>query len=139
MLDLPLRVRAVGAHPRLDAARGCLALLRGPLVYCAEQQDTTTAIDELVLDAAALKAVRVTGDPGVWGMPVRALDTDLAVAPPAGDELYPEVAGAGLSGAEVTGAETAGPGPGRADVRLIPYFLWGNRRAGAMRVWLRRF
>ncbi|ONK16136.1 beta-L-arabinofuranosidase domain-containing protein [Streptomyces sp. MP131-18] len=132
VLDLPLRVRAVRSHPRLDAARGALALLRGPLVYCVEQQDTAAEVDDLVLDAAGLEAVRVTADRETWGMPVRALDTELAVAPPAGDELYPE-----FTGAEAEAA--AGAAPGRAGVRLIPYFLWGNRRAGAMRVWLRRF
>jgi len=35
-LDLDLRVRIVAADPRIEAIRGCVAIERGPLVYCVE-------------------------------------------------------------------------------------------------------
>ena len=39
VLELPLRPRAVGAAAEIDAARGCVAFERGPLVYCVEGID----------------------------------------------------------------------------------------------------
>ncbi|WP_418607905.1 hypothetical protein [Georgenia sp. SUBG003] len=54
------------------------------------------------------------------------LEATLAVVPPATEELYPDVAEIATSADE-----------DRADVRFVPYYLWGNRDVGAMRVWLR--
>ena len=39
VLDLPVPVRTSRPHPRIDAARGCVAFERGPLVYCLEEVD----------------------------------------------------------------------------------------------------
>ncbi len=39
LLDLPMPVRRTTAHERVDAVRGCVAVERGPLVYCLEQVD----------------------------------------------------------------------------------------------------
>src|SRR5207248_4610410 len=53
-LELSMPPRLVEPHPRLDAARGCLALERGPLVYCLEQPDHADAdVLDLALDPAA--------------------------------------------------------------------------------------
>ncbi|MFQ5505828.1 MAG: glycoside hydrolase family 127 protein, partial [Planctomycetota bacterium] len=38
-LDLPMEIRRVQAHPRVEADRGRIALMRGPLVYCLEAAD----------------------------------------------------------------------------------------------------
>ncbi|MDT0268966.1 glycoside hydrolase family 127 protein [Streptomyces sp. DSM 44915] len=128
VLELPLAVRAVTAHPHLDAARGSLAVLRGPLVYCVEQQDAGAPVDDLVLTPADLPGVEVTRDEETWGEPAVTLRARLAVAPPASSALYPEVT-----------PEPAVADRDRVPVRLVPYFLWGNRQAEAMRVWLRQF
>ena len=42
-------------NPRIDAIRGCVALARGPLVYCIEQADhpADVAVEDLRLDPAA--------------------------------------------------------------------------------------
>ncbi|WP_129666684.1 glycoside hydrolase family 127 protein [Phytoactinopolyspora endophytica] len=129
VLDLPMRVRAVRSHPHLDATRGAAAVLRGPLVYCVEQQDSQAPVDDLVLSAQDLSSFSDALDESGWGMPVRVLRAELAVAPGERDHLYPEF-------------DQDAPDPtakGRAPVRFVPYFLWGNREAGAMRVWLRQF
>ena len=39
VLDLDLPVRVTGPDPRVDAVRGCVAVERGPLVYCVESAD----------------------------------------------------------------------------------------------------
>jgi hypothetical protein len=45
---LPQPARVTVGHPRADAVRGCVAIERGPLVYCVEQVDHPgLAIDDL--------------------------------------------------------------------------------------------
>ena len=57
--------RVIAPHPRIDAVRGCVALARGPLVYCIEQADhpAGVAVEDLRLDPAAPPAP-AGADPG---------------------------------------------------------------------------
>jgi DUF1680 family protein len=112
VLDLAMPVRLVSAHPRVDAVRGCVALARGPVVYCVEQADHDVALDDLRIDPARPPQAENGRLEGV-----------ARVAPPAGDVLY---------------AEYAQPSSATAETRLtaIPYFRWANRGPGPMRVWI---
>jgi DUF1680 family protein len=119
-LELPMAARWTYPDRRIDALRGCAAVERGPLVYCAES---------------------VGDEPPL---------ADLAVvpAPPAGPsegtvELEVEgVAGSPDSDAWPYGSEPGGApyrwpaGGGGTALRLIPYHRWGNRGPATMRVWL---
>ncbi|NIK60720.1 glycoside hydrolase family 127 protein [Kribbella shirazensis] len=120
-LTLPMAPRAHGSHPYLDATRGAIAVARGPLVYCVEQQDADAPVDDLLVSPAAVaKATTRQHDDHV------VLDLTAGVAPAPPPELYPVIT--------EQGAETA---IREVPVTLVPYFLWGNRQALAMRVWLR--
>jgi DUF1680 family protein len=121
VLRLAMPPRLVTAHPRLDAVRGCVALARGPLVYCLEQTDAPpgTVLEDLTVDTTA--PVRVAepgpGDP----VPVRLAASGRAIPPDAGP-LY---------------RDRSAPAPGTpVDLTAVPYFLWANRDPGAMRVWI---
>jgi DUF1680 family protein len=120
LLDLPMPVRVVRPHPRIDAVRGCVALARGPLVHCLEQADLPDGVtlEDVRIDPAAPVAI----DTDSPGFPVT-LTAAGAVEPPASDDLYP---------AERPGRTTAE----RVTVTAVPYFLWGNRAQGPMRVWI---
>ena len=75
ILDLALDVRLTRADPRVDADRGCVALERGPLVYCLEAVDHPgQRLDDLVL--LPDRETAVVRDPErLAGMPlVRARD-----------------------------------------------------------------
>lgn len=111
-LDLPMPVRVVSAHPRVDAVRGQVALARGPVVYCVEQANHDVPVDDLRIDPERPPEAENGQLIGV-----------ARVAPPAGDVLYPEY---------------APPSPATAETRLtaIPYFRWANRGPGPMRVWI---
>lgn len=124
-LTFPMPVRAHGSHPYLDATRGALAIARGPLIYAAEQTDCEAGIDDLVLDSRDAASARVT--PGPASLPDSlAIDMAARVAPPRAGELYPELS-------------EEDPMRGQpCRVTFIPYFLWGNREPGPMRVWIRR-
>ena len=51
VLELPVRARRTTPDDRIDSVRGCVAIERGPLVYCFEQLD-----QDVVLDSAAVVA-----------------------------------------------------------------------------------
>ncbi len=66
LLTLPLSPRLVEAHPRVDASRGCRALVRGPLVYAFEGVDNP----DVVLDDASIGAASEVAEhrePGLLG------------------------------------------------------------------------
>ncbi|MFG2000646.1 glycoside hydrolase family 127 protein [Spirillospora sp. NPDC048911] len=116
-LDLPMRPRWTRPDPRIDAVRGCVAVERGPLVYCAESPDTR--LDVLGVDPATPPAESTSADLGsAVTLTVNARETRPEETPwPYGDE-------------PATSADAPEP------LTLIPYHLWGNRGPAAMRVWL---
>ncbi|MDJ1134934.1 glycoside hydrolase family 127 protein [Streptomyces iconiensis] len=134
-LVLPMPARLHGSHPSLDATRGAAALCRGPLVYCLEQHDAPVDMERLLLRPEALAGARVRQDgPALPGEPESvALELPLTVSAAPGDELYPSLA--------TLQAHTSAPAeePSVEEAAFIPYFLWGNREAAAMRVWIRRW
>lgn len=125
VLDLHMPARMVTAHPHVDAVRGCVALTRGPLVFCLEQADLP--------DGITLEDVRLH-----TAVPVRAVEReDLPHIPvtlaAAGTVLSPTAPA--LYGDRPPPAGEASPARA-VPVTAVPYFLWGNRNPGAMRVWL---
>ncbi|MGP4097665.1 glycoside hydrolase family 127 protein [Nonomuraea sp. KM90] len=120
-LTLPMPVRAHGSHPYLDATRGAVAVARGPLVYCVEQQDSpAAAVDDLVVGVPEIVNANIERRDGTVVLGVTA-----CAAPPPPAELYPELP------LEQALPETT------VTATFVPYFLWGNRGPEAMRVWVR--
>ncbi|MFD8999917.1 glycoside hydrolase family 127 protein [Streptomyces sp. NPDC059582] len=106
-LDLDLIPRLVHPDPRVDAARGCVALERGPLVYCLEGVDQPSGVrfDDLTLPSGSALAVRH--------------DPDL------------------LGGVRVISADGRRRSDGTAvPLTAVPYYGWANRKEGPMRVWI---
>jgi DUF1680 family protein len=129
-----MRPRWTRPDPRIDAVRGCVAVERGPLVYCAESLDDDPPLAGLRVDTSAPPADKAASGTGLDGVLVSV----------AGDDDGDDGAGAGAG---------AGPGarPGAAwpygdpppatgasgqPAALVPYHLWGNRGPATMRVWL---
>ena len=118
VLELDLPVRVTEPDPRVDAVRGCVAVERGPLVYCLESADLPPGnqLEDLRWDRRREPAVVPRPDigDGVIGITVP------VVRRPAG------------------GSGTAEDGPADLSAGAVPYFAWANRGAGAMRVWIPR-
>lgn len=109
--------RLVHADPRAGALAGRVALAAGPLVYCVEGCDHDRGLEAMELpEGARLASREMTGD--LAGC--RSI-TGLAKARTADGPLY---------GPRAPLVEDAA-------LRAVPYFLWGNREPGAMRVWVR--
>jgi DUF1680 family protein len=117
-LDVPVSPRWTVADPRIDAVRGCAAVERGPIVYCAESVDLPDRADVGVL----------TVDPTV--KPRDADRNDGAVIVTA-RLSRPDEAGWPYGDSPRT-SELSEP----IEVALHPYHNWGNRGPSTMRVWM---
>jgi DUF1680 family protein len=128
-LDLSMAPSLVEPHPRVDSVRGSLAIQRGPLVYCLEERD----------QADGARLLDITIDPG---QPLRShWREDLL-----GGVLVVEAEGYGLDPQAWRGSlykplQPMQPQPADVDqtaIRLVavPYYAWGNRGLGGMRVWI---
>jgi DUF1680 family protein len=122
---MPRAPTLIEPHPAIESTRGCVAIERGPLVYCLEQADQgDRPLAELEIDASAppvsrwdpgllegVEVVRASGfhvDTGAWrGRLYRPLRSE-----PARRQ--------------------------RVELTAIPYYAWANRAPGAMRVWIPR-
>ncbi|OMI35885.1 glycoside hydrolase family 127 protein [Streptomyces sparsogenes] len=129
-LSLPMPVRGHVSHPHLDATRGAVAVARGPLVYCLEQRDCPAGVDDVVIGAERVAAARTVDAQEADGLPAGAVLIRMTadVAPPRSPELYPPL---------TAGPREPAPATGTAELTLVPYFAWGNREPGPMRVWIR--
>lgn len=124
-LDLPMPPRLTVAHPRVDPTRGCVAIERGPLVYCLESNDLPPGVN--VMDVALARephAEVIWRDDVLNGVAV--IKAHGYEVTPLGwqDHLYRPLGSHTLS-ARRSIALTA-----------IPYFAWDNRGLSAMRVWI---
>jgi len=128
-IGLPMRLRRLVSHPHLDATRGAVAVMRGPIVHCLEQQDAPGPIDDIVL-----LGVREPSQPDSDAVTAHSVEGLVAVRPSPSADLYPELEEATHRASETGSTET----PPAIPVQLVPYFLWGNREPAAMRVWLRQ-
>ena len=125
VLDLDMPPRMVTAHPNVDAVRGCVALTRGPLVYCLEQVDSPVPLDDLRLAAnTSVDVVDHAASPIPVTLNIHAAAVDPSVPTPEADRLYRDI------------TDTADEKHHPVTVTAVPYFLWGNRTPGPMRVWV---
>ena len=118
-MDLP--VRLLEAHPLAEEIRNQVVVKRGPLVYCLESMDMRGggSIDNVLIPAdIKLIPKKVT----IEGSPVVALEGKARLISSNSWEgiLYRPVSFAGKT----------------VDIRLIPYYAWGNRGKGEMTVWM---
>jgi DUF1680 family protein len=124
VVELPMIVRQLRAHPKVESCKRQSAIMRGPIVYCLESVDLPdgVSVEQAVLPSApefhAARSEDLLGG-------VVALETELLVESIADWDgpLYGEFAPAE---------------PKRIETRLIPYYAWGNRGECEMTVWLPR-
>lgn len=118
-LQLSMEIKRIYANLMVREDTGCIALMRGPLVYCIEEADNGTGQNALLLPAGSEVREYRKYD-GALGDYV-GLEADGLRLEDNRDALYSETP------------------PREVNTRIcaVPYFLWGNRQAGEMRVWIR--
>lgn len=121
-LLLPMQPRLIEAHPLVEEARNQVAVMCGPLVYCLESPDLPSgvSVQDVAIPRDAKFAARF--DPKLLGG-LSILEGTGALNSPQrwGNELY----------RPLTPTESK-----KIDVKLIPYYAWGNRGRSEMTVWL---
>lgn len=116
-MDMPVEI--IQSHPEVRANAGKVAIMRGPLVYCLEEEDNGTNLSALSINT----------------------DTDFQVTAEASlMKGAVSLTGKGFRTKE-TGWENSLYQPYRkeeeeTEIKAIPYFLWGNRKKGEMLVWM---
>ena len=118
-LHLPLAPKRLYPDPRIRQTANRVALARGPLVYCIEQRDHQTPIWCLRLppEAQFSETRQRIGSVDVTAIAALGQAAEIPQGPSALYTLRP-------------------PSRKEAWLTAIPYFLWCNRGANEMSVWL---
>ena len=126
-LVLAMEPYLVEAHPRVDAVRNSVALLRGPLVYCLEEIDQPgiNLMDIELDETAPLEAIWREALLPEGVMVIQAKGCIVADDSWQG-QLYRPLSSSGTLARK------------SVSLTAIPYYAWANRGANAMRVWLPR-
>lgn len=119
-LHLDMSIRRVRASNRVAADEGKVAIMRGPLVYCAEQADNPQDLWRYAVDS---EPPQFEIRPNLLGgVGVIIASAQLAQEDGEGQMLYLDAARNPEQWAH-------------ADLTLVPYYSWANRGEGQMRVW----
>ncbi len=119
-LEMPMEVKFIEGHPRIEEVRNQVAVKRGPVVYTLESADLpegTNITDAYISSAKELKPVH---KPKLFGG-VTTIETDLLIRKDKLESMYNEVSKPKL--------ETFA-------TQLIPYYTWSNRGQGEMTVFM---
>ncbi len=119
-LELAMPIERIYAHPQVRWDAGCVALQRGPLVYCLEGADTTVPLHRIVVPRTAELTSQF--EPTMLG----------GITAIHGNALVEEVE----SWTEML-YRSQPPVLQSCTITAIPYYAWDNREPGEMRVWLR--
>jgi uncharacterized protein len=124
-MDLPMPVRWVECHPYVAENAGRVALMRGPLLFCAEQIDNPGVDLRDPVPNGEEPTVRLEPDL-LGGVTVLQTVAQYATPGPGWEErLYRTV--------HPREGDTQ---PHATRVTAVPYYAWANREPGTMRVWL---
>jgi uncharacterized protein len=126
-LALEMPARLVVANPRVDAIRGCVAVQRGPLVYCFESHDQPTSANLLDIQIDVDKPITAEWvEDLLGGVVVLHVPGYVEDAQAWGEQLYRPL------------TKSAAPAQTPVQLKAIPHYAWGNRGLKAMRIWVPR-
>ncbi|UCH14087.1 MAG: glycoside hydrolase family 127 protein [Bacteroidales bacterium] len=121
-LIIPMPVKLIEAHPLVEETRNQVAVKRGPVVYCLESEDIpeTKSIFDIIIPS------KIDLRPGMLKINSSEImclkgEALLSENPEWGSLLYREL---------------PGDDPVPVNIRLIPYYAWGNRDHSEMTVWM---
>lgn len=119
LLALPMKVKFYQALPRVREDIGRIAVQRGPVVYCAESVD----------NGSELELLRVVPDMKLEESSCQA-EFDGAII------LHGKAEKIQVSPKEKLYAPYKKPSLYEKELKLVPYYCWGNRGENEMLVWL---
>ncbi len=117
-LEFEMPAKLFYSHPLLRCDNGRCAVVKGPLVYCLEEADNGEALSSLWLDTS--QPLQEQLEPQLFGGTL-VITAQGRRAQAQSSLLY------------ATQKPTLSP----AQLRFVPYCLWGNRTGGEMAVWVK--
>jgi DUF1680 family protein len=121
-VELSMEPHLTEAHPWIESTRGCVAIERGPLVYCLEQPDQQAPVYDLEINTSGRLTAEWQPDLLDGVAVVHGYGYEMNREPWEG-RLYRTYAGAG---------PTMRPVP----ITAIPVYAWANRGPNAMKIWI---
>ena len=123
-LEFDMTARAIAADPKVTEDIGKVAIMRGPVVYCAEEADNGPALSEFRIKTPVQISEKITDE---FGTEAVKLVIKASRISPMGSKipstnLYMNFEGFSSEPSDLT---------------LIPYHLWANRGEGEMSVYVR--
>ena len=117
-----MSVQLLEAHPLVEEARNQIAVRRGPIVYCLESVDLPNHVgimDVMISSEAQFQDRYVKNLLG--GVTILKTKANVRTGDNWDKTLYRRI---------------SPQEPKDVDIRLIPYYAWGNRGDGEMTVWI---
>jgi DUF1680 family protein len=118
----------VEADPRVDHLRGCVAIQRGPIVYCLEEHDQGAGVN--LLDVTIDTTAEITSHKQTDLLSgITTLETAGSLSDRSGwDEntLY----------RPLPVSDASQSSKNKLKLTAVPYYAWGNRGLKSMRVWI---
>lgn len=141
VLDLPVSPRLTWPDGRIDGVRGCVAVERGPLVFCAESTDLPQGLgmEDVLMDVSvplrdAAAPVRLAPRDGEGPTVDAVIAAGVRRSRRSGPGDLPYSRSPGVSG--VRPPEASEAAPEGVELRLVPYHAWAERGPATMRVFL---
>jgi DUF1680 family protein len=122
-IDIPMATQLLEAHPLVEETLNQVAIQRGPVVYCLESADLPEGVGVLEVRIPADVKLRPRIDSQLFGERVTVLEGQA--------ERIPRGEWSGQLYRALQDLE-----PPKIDIRLVPYYAWGNRAPGEMTVWI---
>jgi DUF1680 family protein len=122
-IEFPMAVRLLEANPFVEETLNQVAIQRGPMVYCLESADLPEQIGVLDVHIPADIELKPRIDTQLFGERVTVLEGQAKRLAQGSwsRKLYRTL---------------HAPKPEEINIRLIPYYAWGNRTEGEMTVWM---
>jgi DUF1680 family protein len=121
-LVLPMSVQLLEAHPLVEEARNQAAVRRGPIVYCLESVDLPNSVG--IVNVAISPTAQFQNHFAaelLGGVTVLEGKARVLAGSNWGKTLYRRI---------------SPQEPTTMDIRLVPYYAWGNRGDSEMTVWI---
>lgn len=115
ILNLPMEIRLVESHEKVEANKNRLAIERGPIVYCVEGIDNKGGVFNLLMPEFAPITAQWKPDL-LGGISIIKADVPSFIVKDSGEEVKTK----------------------SHNLIAIPYYAWSHRGVGEMAVWLPR-
>ncbi|WP_020568217.1 glycoside hydrolase family 127 protein [Neolewinella persica] len=120
LIDMPLDIKLIGGHPRIEEVRNQVAIQRGPMIYCLESPDLPAETSILDVYLPAGQKLKPEHRPDLLGG-LTTISGTVKLREHPTDKMY---------------HTTGKPAWKTVSTSFLPYYAWSNRGKSEMTVWL---